>query len=64
MKCTLIAITAAAFGRILPARPAEIVVTSPAGGFANGVLASALAKALPGDRVVLRAREYRLDGHV
>jgi hypothetical protein len=39
-------------------------VNPPAEGNANGVLESALAQAVPGDRVVLRAGEYRLDGPV
>ena len=43
---------------------AQILVNPPAGGFAKGVLESALARAFPGDRVVLRAGEYRLDGPV
>lgn len=62
MKTAVIAITAAAFAAASSARAAEIVVAPPADGFANSSLAAALAKALPGDRVVLRAGEYRLDG--
>lgn len=64
MNSTLFATTAVAFLTVLPAPAGEIVVDPPAAGFANGVLAATLAKALPGDRVVLRAGEYRLDGPV
>ncbi|MCL4202879.1 MAG: hypothetical protein KJ000_10300 [Pirellulaceae bacterium] len=57
-----IAVTTGAMIAALPARAAEIVAAPPAEGFANGVLASALDSAQPGDRVVLRGGEYRLDG--
>jgi len=64
MKTMIIAIAAAAITMVLPARAADIVVDPPAEGHANDVLESALASAVPGDRVVLRAGEYRLDGPV
>jgi len=57
-----VAVFATVFATVLSARAAEIVVSPPAEGFANGALASALAQASPGDRVVLRGGEYRLDG--
>ncbi len=49
---------------VLPAHAADVVVNPPAEGNANDVLESALTNAAPGDRVVLRAGEYRLDGPV
>lgn len=61
---TAIAVTMATMTVAFPARAAEIVADPPAECIANGVLVSALAKALPGDRIVLRAGEYRLDGPV
>ena len=61
---TAIAVTMGTMTVAFPARAAEIVADPPAEGLANGVLASTLAQALPGDRVVLRAGEYRLDGPV
>ena len=64
MKSKITAIAAAAITMVLPARAADIVVNPPAEGHANDVLESVLASAVPGDRVVLRAGEYRLDGPV
>ena len=64
MRSTVIAITVAAITMGLPARAADIVVNPLAEGNVNDVLEAALAKAVPGDRVVLRAGEYRLDGPV
>ena len=61
---TAIAVTIGTMIVAFPARAAEIVADPPVEGLANGVLVSALAKALPGDRIVLRAGEYRLDGPV
>ncbi|MCU0872406.1 MAG: right-handed parallel beta-helix repeat-containing protein, partial [Pirellulaceae bacterium] len=61
---TAIAATMGTMTVAFPARAAEIVAGPPAEGIANGVLVSALAKAFPGDRIVLRAGEYRLDGPV
>ncbi|MBL7038163.1 MAG: right-handed parallel beta-helix repeat-containing protein [Pirellulaceae bacterium] len=64
MRNTSIAIIVAAITVVLPARAEDIVVDPPAEGNANNALESALAKAVPGDRVVLRAGEYRLAGPV
>lgn len=60
----VIAVTAAAMTGTSAARAAEIVVNPPAEGLADEALAAALAHAAPGDRVVLRAGEYRLGGPV
>lgn len=64
MRNAIIAINVAAITVVLPTRAADIVVKAPAEGNANDVLESALAQAVPGDRVVLRSGEYRLDGPV
>jgi len=40
------------------------ILVEPVRGTANAVIEAALAEAEPGDRVVLRAGEYRLDGPV
>jgi hypothetical protein len=64
MKSTVIGITAAAITAVLPVRASDIVVNLPADGTANEALESALASAAPGDRVVLRAGEYRLNAPV
>lgn len=54
----------AAITVVLPAQAADIFVGPPAQGNANDVLQAALAKAVPRDRVVLSAGEYRVDGPV
>lgn len=64
MKSTVIVIAMAAITLVLPARAADVFVNPPTEGNANDVLESALSRAGPGDRVVLRAGEYRLDGPV
>ena len=64
MKSIILAIAAIGVARALPAGAADIVVNPTGGGIANELLESALAKALPGDRVVLRGGEYRVDGAV
>ena len=66
MRSSIIGIAAlgAAVSSLLAASAAEIVVNPPAEGLADEVLAAALEQALPGDRVVLRAGEYRLRGPV
>lgn len=60
----VIAVTAAATAGAFAGRAAEIVVSPPAEGLANDALVAALAQASSGDRVVLRAGEYRLGGPV
>ena len=64
IRSTVIVIIAVSTTAGIPARAADVVVNPPAEGNANHVLESALARAVPGDRVVLRAGEYRLDGPV
>jgi len=64
MKSMILAIAAVGVTGVFPAGAADIVVNPPDGGIANEVLESALTKALPGDRVVLRAGEYRVDGAI
>lgn len=56
-----VALIAAALVGMSVARATEIPVNPPTEGLANDVLAAGLAQAAPGDRVVLRAGEYRLD---
>ncbi len=64
MKSSVIAIALTAITLVLPARAVDLVVNPPAEGNANDVLEAALTQAVPGDRVVLRVGEYRLDGPV
>lgn len=62
MKRTTIAVrTVATFVLAFPVYAAEIVVRPTADGSADDVLELALGRAAPGDRVVLRGGEYRLD---
>ena len=49
---------------VVPGYATDTFLAPPARGTANEVLESALARAAPGDRVVLRAGEFRLDGPV
>jgi len=64
---TVVIVFIAAIAAGTPAiHAADVVVSAPAAGDgnANERIASALARAFAGDRVVLRAGEYRLDGPV
>jgi len=61
MKTNTLALSAALAAASLCAHAADIVVAPPPrGADALGAITSALARARPGDRVVLRAGDYRL----